>query len=425
SSASARAWAAGSNDVVDATHRAYWTPATKESGLLDAFTVVAKDTHGAKSDTPCQVQVQVTPINHLPQGTDVTLTTDEDVSLQLSAADFGFNDIDEDDILNEVQITALETAGAISKADIDAGKLVFIPEQDANGDNYATLAFKVNDGKAWSSANNTLTINVTVVNDVPITTNKNPTATDAVLTAEAKTPLIFTADQFGFSDEDADDVLVNIQITTLSSAGDLQYNGAAVELDQIISKADIDAGKLVFTATTALKTTIGFKVSDGKAWSTAPNALNIDVTAALNTAPTITGIPAEPQKVTASKPTDLADVTVADDDRDSLTVTLTPSNGKMGGLTDADTKIAGIQLIGTAADINDALIAATFTAIKDGTASIGFSVTDSKETTTATYELIVDSSPTPPTTNHAPTIKGIPTAPQTVTVSEAADLADV
>ncbi|WP_306392538.1 DUF4347 domain-containing protein [Telluria beijingensis] len=68
--ASATAWAAGSNDVIDATHLAFWTPAADANGFgataLDAFTVVARDDGGAVSATPVQVKVNVSAVNDQP-----------------------------------------------------------------------------------------------------------------------------------------------------------------------------------------------------------------------------------------------------------------------------------------------------------------------------------------------------------------------
>ncbi len=62
SSATATNWAVGSNDVIDATHMAYWTPLANANGSLNAFTVVAKDGGGLSSPTPVPVFVQVTPV---------------------------------------------------------------------------------------------------------------------------------------------------------------------------------------------------------------------------------------------------------------------------------------------------------------------------------------------------------------------------
>lgn len=64
--ASATAWNPGVNDVIDATRKAYWTPAANENGTLNAFKVVARDEDGLKSGTPVQAQVTVTPVNDAP-----------------------------------------------------------------------------------------------------------------------------------------------------------------------------------------------------------------------------------------------------------------------------------------------------------------------------------------------------------------------
>jgi Ca2+-binding RTX toxin-like protein/bifunctional DNase/RNase len=90
SAGTATAWAAGSNDTVDATHQAYWTPAANANGTLNAFTVVAKDNNGAESATPIQATVAVAPVNDRP-----TLTTflgpvasgNEDNQITVSFAD--------------------------------------------------------------------------------------------------------------------------------------------------------------------------------------------------------------------------------------------------------------------------------------------------------------------------------------------------
>ncbi|MDP2833396.1 MAG: type I secretion C-terminal target domain-containing protein, partial [Pseudomonadota bacterium] len=71
SAVAATAWAAGSNDTVDATHHAYWTPVLNASGTLNAFTAVAKDDSGAESSTARQATVNVTPVADTP-----TLTVD-------------------------------------------------------------------------------------------------------------------------------------------------------------------------------------------------------------------------------------------------------------------------------------------------------------------------------------------------------------
>ena len=66
--ATATAWNASSNNSIDASHLAFWTPATNANGTLNAFTVVAKDNEGLESALPVQATVSVTEVNDLPTG---------------------------------------------------------------------------------------------------------------------------------------------------------------------------------------------------------------------------------------------------------------------------------------------------------------------------------------------------------------------
>ena len=126
----------------------------------------------------------------------------------------------------------------------------------------------------------------------------------------------------------------------------------------------------------------------------------INVTA-VNDAPTIAGLPPTAQAVTVGQEAALADISVADVDSTSLSVTLTASNGSIGHLVDADLHTAGIQLSGTAASINAALDGATFTAAAAGAASINISLSDGVVATpvAASYHLTASAvpAPTPPT----------------------------
>lgn len=111
-------------------------------------------------------------------------------------------------------------------------------------------------------------------------------------------------------------------------------------------------------------------------------------TGAGNNAPTLIGVPSTAETVTAGYAVALADFTVADADGDTLTVTLTATNGVIGGLTDADQNTAGIQLTGTASQINAQLASATFTATTAGDASIAISVNDGNApAVTSTYPI--------------------------------------
>lgn len=183
--AAATDWIAGSNATVDATHHAYWTPAANANGsLLNAFTVVAKDSSGRESATAVQACVAVTAVNDLPTTTNDSVTTNEDTIRVLSLTDFGVYADSEGSPMASVKITTLESADSlkynngsmwsdvlldqvITATDISAGKLRFEPALNANGNGYATISFKVSDGTEYSTGAYTLTFNVTSENDAP------------------------------------------------------------------------------------------------------------------------------------------------------------------------------------------------------------------------------------------------------------------
>ena len=64
----------------------------------------------------------------------------------------------------------------ITATDIGNNKLRFNPAANENGSSYTTFDFTVNDGDADSASANTITVNVTAVNDAPVADNE----TDAV-----------------------------------------------------------------------------------------------------------------------------------------------------------------------------------------------------------------------------------------------------
>ncbi|MEO3385406.1 Ig-like domain-containing protein [Mesorhizobium sp. CAU 1741] len=98
---------------------------------------------------------------------------------------------------------------------------------------------------------------------------------------------------------------------------------------------------------------------------------------AVNDDPVLSGLPGVSIPAVVGQSTALPDFTISDpDSADTLTLTLTATNGTISGLDDVDAVAAGIQLTGTPAQINAAIADATFTASATGTASIGLSVTD-------------------------------------------------
>lgn len=141
--------------------------------------------------------VNVVAVNDAPSGTDATITTAEDVPHVFTAADFGFGDVDGNAFAGVV-VTTLPGAGTImfdadgaggaapaaitagtfiSAADIALGRLTFAPAANANGEGYATFTFQVRDnggvlggGVDTDQTPNTITFDVTAVNDAPVNT---------------------------------------------------------------------------------------------------------------------------------------------------------------------------------------------------------------------------------------------------------------
>ena len=124
--------------------------------------------------------ITINAVNDAPTAANNTISTIEDTDYTFTASDFNFSDIDGDSLAS-VQLTTLETVGAlklngvdvtlnqvISKTDIDAGLLTFTPQVNANGIGYDSFGFTVNDGTTYSTSSYTITINVNPVNDAPV-----------------------------------------------------------------------------------------------------------------------------------------------------------------------------------------------------------------------------------------------------------------
>lgn len=165
-----------------------YTPTLDYNGP-DGFSYQAVDRWGALG-TPATVSLTITSVNDAPEGTDNPVTALEDASYTFALADFGFSDPNDSpaNSFAGVKITTLLGQGAlkldgtpvtagqfVTVADISASRLVFSPVLNANGAPYTSFIFQVEDdgGTANGGVNldptpNTLTINVTAVNDAPV-----------------------------------------------------------------------------------------------------------------------------------------------------------------------------------------------------------------------------------------------------------------
>ena len=124
---------------------------------------------------------KVIAVNDAPVATGSNVTGTEDTPKTLHWSDFGVTDVDSAITslgivltqlpahgslqLNGVNITS--TGQTISHADIDSGKLTFVPVANASGSDYATIGFQPSDGTSLLGTQATVTINVTAVADAP------------------------------------------------------------------------------------------------------------------------------------------------------------------------------------------------------------------------------------------------------------------
>jgi hypothetical protein len=138
-------------------------------------------------------------VNTAPSGTSSAITILEDNSRTFTASDFGFSDAASNffygdgsaNTLSAVMITALPTVGTLTLNNVNViqnqripveqlADLKYTPAPNGNGQNYASIGFKVQDnggvanGGSDTSTANTLTINVMPVNDAPVFVNPIP-----------------------------------------------------------------------------------------------------------------------------------------------------------------------------------------------------------------------------------------------------------
>ncbi|PHS11806.1 MAG: hypothetical protein COA78_08945 [Blastopirellula sp.] len=154
----------------------------------DTLTITTNDLGNTGSGGAKQVidtiQIDIGDVNDAPTATNNTVITNEDIDHVFSASDFNFTDID-GDTLASVQITSLETAGAlqlsgsdvvlnqvITRADIDAENLIFAPVMGESGTGYDSFEFSVNDGTVDSLSSYVMTVDVTLVNSAPTATGE-------------------------------------------------------------------------------------------------------------------------------------------------------------------------------------------------------------------------------------------------------------
>ena len=182
-----------------------FTPAANANGAgYASFTFQVQDDGGIANggvdldQSANTMSIDVTAVNDAPAGTDNTVTTLEDTRVHLRQRPTSASATPPTapaNALSAVKITTLPGAGSltdngvlvsagdfITAADIAGGKLVFTPVANANGAGYASFTFQVQDdggiangGVDLDQSANTMSIDVTAVNDAPAGTNNTVT----------------------------------------------------------------------------------------------------------------------------------------------------------------------------------------------------------------------------------------------------------
>ncbi len=244
-----------------------FTPELNESGTnYDSLDFQVHDNGGTanggidKDPVENTLAIHVKNTNDAPDGTDNTLTTNEDTGITLSYADFGYSDTIDGDIFAAVTITILPNNGAltlsnvpvtagqtVSITDINNGDLVFTPATNQSGTGYANYDFQVHDNGGTANGGidqdqipNTININVNSINDAP-------SGTDNILATNEDSTIILQPTDFGFYDPNDSNSLAAVTITTLPNNGTLSLSNTPVTLGQTISITDIVTGSLIFT----------------------------------------------------------------------------------------------------------------------------------------------------------------------------------
>ncbi|QTA78941.1 Immunoglobulin-like fold-containing protein [Desulfonema limicola] len=197
-SASAPPFAIGTNDIIDSTKNAYWTPADNANGTLNAFETVVKDNSGVLSiTTGVTAQVSVTLVNNIPTLTAFASfvdTANEDTEVEITLADLAAqgNEADLDGTITAFVVKAVSTGtlkiGADSAAATDyvfgsnstinsANNAYWTPAVNANGTlNAFETAARDNSGSESVTTGVIAKVLVTAVNDAPSFTAVNPPA---------------------------------------------------------------------------------------------------------------------------------------------------------------------------------------------------------------------------------------------------------
>ena len=384
-----------------------WSP-SGTSGTVNAFTVVAFD-GTLTSLTPVQVKVDVASDENLTSSGTITNTdaneagVDAEGDVQASVDATGVADALMANITDAGSATM-----TITSAQTESGSPSAVPTSSTSASNglqlvgsYGTLTVGADGSYSYVvdqvnatvqaltesqslSDNFTVTVSATISGTTAIgaqdliitidgTNDAIPAGSNDTLTINEDTTTLLTTDDFGTFTDTGDDAetLQMIKITSLPAQGALEYdsgtdNWGAVSVDQMITAADITAGKLRFVpggdGNGSGYAIVGYQVGDSDAYSSSTYTLTVDVTAVADATlfgGALTGAATEDLTTAAIGGTLTA--SDADDAADAVITPQTDTAGTYGTFSIADTGIWSYTLDNTSAVTQTLASAATAT----------------------------------------------------------------
>ena len=249
-------WIAASADAIA---NLQFTPAADWHGTASFFFGVV-DSFGAASLVSNTATIRVTPVNDAPATADLSRTMDEDTTLELTAADFTFDDVDAGDRLKAIVFTQAPRSGtppqpagtltsfhgsvekAIAGGDTVAAagltRLRYRPGPEFSG--RVTFAFRVVDRAGAVSEPASGVVVVAPVND-------RPTSETFGIEGDEDEVVTLAERDFPFHDPDPGDALKEVSVLTVPPAtqGVLAVDGTPVQAHEEVTRDDLD--RLTFT----------------------------------------------------------------------------------------------------------------------------------------------------------------------------------
>lgn len=360
--------------ILGATGKSY-TLTQSEADKSIKVVVTYTDGKGfAESETSASTAA-VANLNFAATGT-LTVSALNATTLQYAASNIADQDDIKSDIVYQWQANGIDIAGANgSTLDVTrlAGKSISVKATFVDGDK-ATEVIKSN------------SFAVTGATDV-----------DAPILMDASTGATIGTNQV---------ILTYSEALSTVTAGKTRFKVLVGGVENTVTDAKVDGTKVLLTLKNVIAAgeTLTVSYTDPTAYNDtyavqdlkgndAASVLAHSVTNLVpgNLAPTIEKISATALNIVQGMSSALPDFVVSDLNNDDITVTLTSSNGVIGGLVDENGSLAGIQLTGKGDVISTKLANANFTATAVGSASIMLSATDGTNTTTATQNLTASS----------------------------------